>query len=353
MRFASIVALFTLLQWLVQDASSQISIGPDKLPAAGDVFVTQPMDTTNVSEGTAGSNKLWNFAGLTASAEPETIRYVNAATTPYAQQYPSATLATIVEDGGYTNYGYFSNTSNQLAFHGSANEEYAIHYDNPEIQMLTPLHFNDQFTDQFQGVMTGDGFFVRTRGSVTVINDSYGTLTLPGGATMNAARVKFVRQNVDTTFINGIPFMTSSMTITSYEWFIPSARFPVVQIAYYTQTTNGSTTAFKKVEYNPVQPTSVDERKKEGKAASFRLDQNFPNPFNPATTIGFRLPQSGKVSLKVYSLLGEEVATLVNEELASGIYAVPFDGADLASGTYIYRLQVGDAVQTKKLTLLK
>ncbi|MBX2989704.1 MAG: T9SS type A sorting domain-containing protein [Bacteroidetes bacterium] len=353
MRFASVVALFVLFGWLAEDAASQISIGPDKLPSAGDVFIAHPMDTAGVFEGTAGANKSWNFAGLTSSALPETIRYVNAAATPYVQQFPNASLASVIDDGGFITYAYFSTASSKLTFYGSAGEEFIIQYDDPELQMSTPLHFNDQYSDEFRGVMNGEGFSVRTTGSLNVINDSYGMLVLPGGASMQAARVKFVRQNFDTTFVNGIPLMTSSLTITSYEWFSASAKFPVLQIAYYVHVTNGSTTRIKKVDYHPVAPTSVDERKKDGVAATFRLDQNFPNPFNPATTIGFQLPQSGKVSLKVYTLLGQEVATLLDEELGNGIYAIPFDAGNLASGTYVYRLQVGDAVQTKKLTLLK
>lgn len=353
MRFASVVALVVLFGWLSEEAASQISIGPDKLPSAGDVFIAHPMDTTSVFEGTAGANKSWNFAGLTSSAIPETIRYVNASTTPFAQQFPTASLASVIDDGGFVTYAYFSTASNKLTFYGSAGEEFMIQYDDPEIQMSTPLNFNDQYSDQFKGAMTGEGFTVRTRGSLNVINDSYGTLVLPGGASIPAARVKFVRQNFDTTFVNGIPLMTSSLTVTSYEWFIASAKFPVLQIAYYVQVTNGSTTRIKKVDYNPVAPTSVDERKKDGVATTFKLDQNFPNPFNPATTISFQLPQPGNVSLKVYNLLGQEVATLVDEELSSGIYAIPFDASNLASGTYLYRLEVGNAVQTKKLTLLK
>ncbi len=87
--------------------------------------------------------------------------------------------------------------------------------------------------------------------------------------------------------------------------------------------------------------------------ASYSLDQNYPNPFNPSTVIKYSLPQSEFVSLKVYDILGNEVATLVNEQRASGVYEVTFDAGNLGSGVYVYTLTAGDFVQTKKLMLMK
>ncbi len=88
-------------------------------------------------------------------------------------------------------------------------------------------------------------------------------------------------------------------------------------------------------------------------AESFKLSQNYPNPFNPSTNISFNLPASGDVSLKVYNLLGQEVADLVNGRLNSGGHTVTFDASRLASGMYIYRLQAGSHLQTKKMMLIK
>ncbi|MBO6522853.1 MAG: T9SS type A sorting domain-containing protein [Balneolaceae bacterium] len=85
----------------------------------------------------------------------------------------------------------------------------------------------------------------------------------------------------------------------------------------------------------------------------FRLSQNYPNPFNPSTNISFNLPSSGEVTLKVYNLLGQEVVTLVNGRLNSGSHTVAFDASRLASGMYIYRLQAGSHLQTKKMLLIK
>jgi hypothetical protein len=99
--------------------------------------------------------------------------------------------------------------------------------------------------------------------------------------------------------------------------------------------------------------TSADKNSKLPNDISFRLFQNYPNPFNPITNIGFRIAEFGFVSLKVYDVLGKEVATLINEEKYPGSYEVEFDGSNLSSGIYFYRLTADNFTQTKKLILLK
>jgi len=86
---------------------------------------------------------------------------------------------------------------------------------------------------------------------------------------------------------------------------------------------------------------------------NYSLSQNYPNPFNPSTTINFTIPNSEFVTLKVYNILGSEVATLVNENLASGAYRYSFDAVNLASGVYLYELRAGDFAEIKKMNLLK
>ena len=83
------------------------------------------------------------------------------------------------------------------------------------------------------------------------------------------------------------------------------------------------------------------------------LMQNYPNPFNPSTTISFDIPHSSFVVLKVYDIIGREVATLVSEEMKPGSYEVTFDAAGLANGVYLYRLTAGSFSDVKKLLLLK
>jgi len=97
----------------------------------------------------------------------------------------------------------------------------------------------------------------------------------------------------------------------------------------------------------------VVERLGDRVPATYALAQNYPNPFNPATTIRFELPHAGDVSLKIYSMIGEEVATLVSGNLPAGVYTARWDASNVASGMYMYRIQTGSFVNTKKLLLIK
>ena len=90
-----------------------------------------------------------------------------------------------------------------------------------------------------------------------------------------------------------------------------------------------------------------------GIPAKYELSQNYPNPFNPTTTIKYAIPRPGFVSLKVYDVLGKEVANLVNQEMATGYYSIDFDGSNLGSGVYFYRIESAGFVQTKKMLLIK
>ena len=102
--------------------------------------------------------------------------------------------------------------------------------------------------------------------------------------------------------------------------------------------------------HKPKKPTSVFEQ---GKPLTYVLAQNYPNPFNPTTKIEYSIPAQAKVELRVYNIVGQQVATLVSEVQAAGTYHVKFEGLNLASGVYFYRLTAGDFVSVKKMVLLK
>ena len=85
----------------------------------------------------------------------------------------------------------------------------------------------------------------------------------------------------------------------------------------------------------------------------FELNQNYPNPFNPTTTLRFGLPEESHVVLKIYSILGKEVATVVNDMLSAGFHEYNFDASNLSTGTYIYRFVAKDYLETKKMVLIK
>jgi photosystem II stability/assembly factor-like uncharacterized protein len=130
-----------------------------------------------------------------------------------------------------------------------------------------------------------------------------------------------------------------------------SAFFNSVQ---FTSPTNGYIVGDKTL-YKYTQITDVEEQPAQPK--EFKLEQNYPNPFNPSTRIQYQVSSIAHVTLKVYDILGNEIATLVNEEKSPGIYEVEFQSTigsrQLASGIYYYQLQAGSFIQTKKMILVK
>lgn len=116
---------------------------------------------------------------------------------------------------------------------------------------------------------------------------------------------------------------------------------------------NYATTSAGGVYRTPISLTSVELTDRSGTPEEFVFYQNYPNPFNPATIIKFQVPSPNFVTRRVYDILGREVATLVNEVKHPGEYTVAFDGTNLPSGVYIYRLAMGSIISAKRMVLLK
>ncbi len=139
--------------------------------------------------------------------------------------------------------------------------------------------------------------------------------------------------------------LDSSLFTQGYTYYY---RITATDKSLIPEVTTVPETGFFAVNYDPA--ASMDDSEV---PQSFALEQNYPNPFNPSTTISYTIPKSGRVTLKVYSVLGSEVAVLHDGYQSAGTHSVQFNAADLPSGVYFYRLEAGDQSSTKKLLLLK
>jgi len=187
---------------------------------------------------------------------------------------------------------------------------------------------------------------------VTVFNETYKAFKL--FSTMN----EFGKYNTN-GFLNGITWWCI------FDWYTAGLKNGFQSMGLYSMDRAtfkpvGTTlkNAYKVYYDNGGTVTGVEESKSEV-PSSFGLNQNYPNPFNPETKVSYQLPVSGKVSLKVFDLLGREVATLVDEVKEAGTYQVVFNtqqttnNQHLTSGVYFYHLRAGNFVQTKKMILLR
>jgi hypothetical protein len=181
------------------------------------------------------------------------------------------------------------------------------------------------------------GTILPAKGFYVIVTDTATSATIADGFGLSSTGETVWLENVTGTIIDSVAIPALGND-TSY------ARKPDGSMTWLKSTpptrglTNGTGTAVRE------EGTLVTR---------FALDQNFPNPFNPSTTITYAVPTSSHVSLKVYGILGTEVASLVNETQTAGRYTVRFIAGGLSTGVYFYRLTAGSFVETKKLTLLK
>jgi len=109
----------------------------------------------------------------------------------------------------------------------------------------------------------------------------------------------------------------------------------------------------KQVDFNGTYSYSDEVTAEVTAPVQFDLSQNYPNPFNPSTTIKFSIPQSSNVTLKIFNTLGQEVSTLLDQNMEAGSHTINFDASDLNSGIYFYKLDAGSYSEVKKMTLIK
>ena len=174
--------------------------------------------------------------------------------------------------------------------------------------------------------------------STTTIVDAYGTMTLPGGASFEALRIRYSETTDTDTYLDYIFISNSGATVNIYSSDLNLPNSGIVNVDGASYNGVPTTTGVEQISELPV---------------NFNLSQNYPNPFNPTTKIEYSIPEQSFVDLRIYDILGNEVAKLVNKEQAAGTYKADFSGISLTSGTYFYRIKTEGFVETKKMTLLK
>ena len=150
---------------------------------------------------------------------------------------------------------------------------------------------------------------------------------------------------------------TTSTSYTDYDFTIGGGRFAPDNAEYWVVAVdNTNKLSIETTHYNTSGTSYVQWKTSNGNEVTpsvYRLNQNFPNPFNPSTVIKYTLKENGFVSLKVYDILGRDIATLVNGIQVSGTYTITFNASNLVSGIYVYKLQVNDFIQIKKMIITK
>ncbi|MFA4924455.1 MAG: T9SS type A sorting domain-containing protein [Ignavibacteriaceae bacterium] len=294
---------------------------------------------TNNLDIETGNGYTWNFSSLPFSMYPNFIQIDSFRVKQHYISVPfvNATIEEYVYDGTAGDINLFSYSNDTLYVHREGAVVTGATYVPPKPIIAFPITFNDSSVINYIGLPYGER---KTR----VLYDGFGTLKMPNGKSYsNVFRVKKIER--DTSYI-----LNTTLTYTSYIWYKQGGQVPLLRLTYtgalnlyfvFGSKSNNITTGINERQNDRTVPTE------------FSLSQNFPNPFNPTTNIEFQIPQSGFVTLKVFDVLGKEVATLVNEEKKAGSYSVNFDASHLSSSIYFYTLKINNFIQTKKMILLR
>jgi hypothetical protein len=215
-----------------------------------------------------------------------------------------------------------------------------------------------------------DSVIVASTGTVTGINFNVTALSDSGAATVNGNVKDNSNHPLDGAFVYAVDgnqqvysfgisdkegnytisgLVPGSYNVTSQLYGYNDAQTNSVSVDYSTQfSTTSSFTLSPEAVTSVIKSTPMLSSIK-----NFALNQNYPNPFNPSTVISYSVPYQSKVTIKVYNILGKEVATLLDENKAAGNYSIAFNAGQLSSGVYFYQLTSGNFISTKKLVLLK
>ncbi|MGD9898602.1 MAG: T9SS type A sorting domain-containing protein [Calditrichaceae bacterium] len=309
-----------------------------------------------VNVGSTGGPQTWTFTlNDFPNGETYTTTIVNPSTTPFAQDFQNSDHAWLSEFDTLSVYFYLDLTSTELLGLGSGSSDgdttYVQKY-NPSDRILKfPLSMGTTWTSNYiENISGSDMFEIIDSTSSTSTVDAWGTINIPAGS-FNCLRVKTEETDFSFFISDGIIVFSDTSSYISYYWITENEGL-LADVSSMEGETNPNFTEADDFSMRVTEPTSITEPEP-FMIHSYNLMQNYPNPFNPSTAIRFELLSSGSVSLKVYDLLGKEVRTLVNGWVAAGAHEVLFDGSNLSSGVYFYRLETNDYSQMRKMLLVR
>ena len=332
--------------------------------APGTSWATYSSDSlqTAMNVGVAsGSSQSWTIPNISWT-QTLNVSNVLPANTPYTAEFPSATHAQYstgeIQGHPASFYQYFRLESNALYNLGSVINVQTSEIDTSIIQIdekivfPLPLTYGMTIPVSRDSIEIVPGFWDIITNTQTV--DAFGSVTFPFG-TFDALRIK----NVDETKVYFNGSVINQYGSTYFTWVAKNGGTFEADLDT-ALVTSGNVTLYSAnmTQFNAA--TSVEEKGNDISPSEYILSQNYPNPFNPSTNIKYTIPnvslsgvEGSRVQLKVYDVLGNEIATLVNEYKPAGSYEVEFDAENLSSGIYFYKLQSGSFTQTKKMILLR
>lgn len=363
-----ITNLFCIALAFCVSASAQITISNNFMPAYGtqnsyinDIFVSAA-HFDMLKSGSGGPTN-WDFSSRSYSGD-FTEYFVDPATTPRADSFPTANIAAmslVVGSPNDTAWQMYLSTASEYTRLGTVahvgGNETVNSFNNYTPDWVFPIAYNNQWTSYRHWESYSSSSYSYTFDTADYHADAWGTATYKSN-TVQCLRVVTTRRTTTNVYLNSNDSLIfSSVQLTQnvsfydedFNFLVGVNKVSFMGIDSYTGNANSEfldmSTDVERDEHSPLPLT-------------FRLSQNFPNPFNPSTRIPFNLASRSTVKISVYDVLGREVKTLVDGEFAAGRYTVDWDGNDhtggaVASGIYFTKMTANSASFSRKMMLLK
>jgi hypothetical protein len=351
----ALISVCTVLQAQITITSADASA----INAVGNILTNHSdTTTTSINIGAPGATS-WDFSALKSHFTTSFTSVLPSSTPYYSSDFPGSNVVfsyQVLIDADTANGWQYStqNPGDQLMNGVVVKAQIGMDiflaksaYSPAQPYLKLPFTYNSQWNSSFTitnvDYFNSIPFITRVANHTeTVVADAWGNMTLPGGVVLQAIRLRRddrYRSPSPPFYVRTIAysFLTKSGAVVEISAADTSAlNSGIIQ-------TNGVTWSNKNV------PLGNDDQI----SSLYSLKQNYPNPFNETTKIRYETGSRQLVSLKVYDLFGKEIKILVNEEQPAGIYEVDFDGAEIASGTYVIELKAGLFKVTKKMILMK
>ncbi|MEI8136409.1 MAG: T9SS type A sorting domain-containing protein, partial [Bacteroidota bacterium] len=306
-------------------------------PVVGDVSIDNYYDSTTAVSKVTGMNKIWNYSSVVTNTTPSAnTTYTTVSSIPGASAaFPTANLASFsAPSNSTTNYSMIKSNPTNEEMLGTLSGTTITTYSNTQIQMTYPFTYGSNWTDNY-GYSTGTGTnTVSEQGNFTIAGTGTGTLILPGNITLtNCLQVKL------TGVFNFIQQSTPiSVTLTAYEYYHSSQKFPVASFSYFTVDVFSQLSTDFSFSINNNVIASVKENTGN---ASFNL---FPNPVNDKITISMDVNMPKNIEICISDVTGKLVRTeIINTGIKNHI-----DVADLQNGIYILTINSNGTNSRKK-----
>ena len=307
--------------------------------------VHENLDIETLDIGSPGGGNTWDFSMLT-SDETITWESIDVESSPYIDDYSEAdyciysTWEFIFDFESWTYFtsnGALNDLGNVEVAEGD--DEEFTHNDPYFHQYSLPMTLNTQWSGTFVKTITTSGIVIfESDYEVNAEVDAYGTMTMPGGESYEALRI---REEID---IEGVPDV-------NYIFIAKNGAKVKLEAEDSNPPNSGDITVVGYWFNSPIITVGIEEVG--GVANTFSIQQNYPNPFNGQTTINYSVQTGSDIEIEVYNVLGKKVATLVDQYHTSGNYRTEFNGINLPNGLYFAHLKAGDYNQSIKMKLLR